>query len=234
VHRRTAIPAVAFVALLLNSAYLAAFADPSLWHFTNVALHPVLGLGLAVAAAKELRRRFSRVRLKADTTYVPMGPLLAVSALVLAAGVFLGIAVLILGATRPYRPLLSAHIALSTFGSILLAAHLWRTAVRRWPTRAVWGYHAVVIGLFLAAMAAAVGRAQHETRRREVHRIENPAVVPASMDEEGGGPDSPFFPSSADTNVHGLIPANLFVTSETGGRCHRDVYEQWRSSMNHF
>jgi len=148
--------------------------------------------------------------------------------------VFLGIAVVILGATRPYRSLLSAHIALSTFGSILLAAHLWRTAVRRWPTRAVWGYHAVVIGLFLAAMAAAVVRAQHETRRREVYRIENPAVVPASMDEEGGGTDSPFFPSSADTNVHGLIPANVFLTSETCGRCHRDVYEQWRSSMHHF
>ena len=44
---------VGFVALLLNSAYLAAFADPSLWYYANVAVHPILGLALAVAIAKK-------------------------------------------------------------------------------------------------------------------------------------------------------------------------------------
>ena len=34
-------------ALLLNAAYLAAFATPSLFYFTNVGLHPVLGLLVA-------------------------------------------------------------------------------------------------------------------------------------------------------------------------------------------
>ncbi|MBI2188506.1 MAG: tetratricopeptide repeat protein [Acidobacteria bacterium] len=232
-----------FVLLLLNSAYLAASAAPSLWYFANVALHPVLGLALAVAAARGLRRRFSIVRLKApaapvrpkaDTTYARMGPLLALGALGLGAGFVLGGAVLILGATRPHRAVLNAHIALSTCGSILLAVHVWRTAARRWPRQVVWGYRVAVIGLFLAALAAAVVRAQHETRRRERYRIENPAVVPASMNEEGRGPHSPFFPSSADTNVHDVIPADFFLTSETCGRCHRDIYDQWNSSMHHF
>ena len=65
-------------------------------------------------------------------------------------------------------------------------------------------------------------------------RIVNPAVTPASMDEEGGGPGSPFFPSSAKTNVGGIIPSNFFMDSETCGTCHKDIFEQWNSSAHHF
>ena len=60
------------------------------------------------------------------------------------------------------------------------------------------------------------------------------SIVPTSMDEEGGGPQSPFFPSSAKTNVGGIIPSNFFMDSEACGRCHKDIYEQWKSSMHHF
>ena len=52
--------------------------------------------------------------------------------------------------------------------------------------------------------------------------------------KEGAGPHSPFFPSSADTNRRGIIPANFFLTSETCGRCHTEIYEQWKSSTHHF
>ena len=54
------------------------------------------------------------------------------------------------------------------------------------------------------------------------------------MQQEGRGPHSPFFPSSADTNVRGIIPANFFMTSESCGRCHTEIYEQWNSSTHHF
>jgi tetratricopeptide (TPR) repeat protein len=54
------------------------------------------------------------------------------------------------------------------------------------------------------------------------------------MEHEGGGPASPFFPSSAKTNVGGIIPANFFMDSERCADCHRDIYEQWRGSMHHF
>ena len=45
---------VAFLALLLNSAYLAASAAPTLFYFANVVLHPVLGVGITGAGAGEL------------------------------------------------------------------------------------------------------------------------------------------------------------------------------------
>ncbi len=78
------------------------------------------------------------------------------------------------------------------------------------------------------AFAAALGLATTDESRNKAHyRIENPTVVPASMQQEGGGPHSPFFPSSANTNVGGIIPANFFMTSESCGRCHKDIYEQW-------
>jgi Tfp pilus assembly protein PilF len=64
--------------------------------------------------------------------------------------------------------------------------------------------------------------------------IANPALPPLSMDGEGPGPASPFFPSSADTNTGKIIPANFFMTSAVCGRCHKDIYEQWNSSAHHF
>jgi tetratricopeptide (TPR) repeat protein len=54
------------------------------------------------------------------------------------------------------------------------------------------------------------------------------------MDGEGGGPESPFFPSSSTTNVGGVIPSEFFLDSEACAECHEDIYEQWNSSMHHF
>jgi tetratricopeptide (TPR) repeat protein len=54
------------------------------------------------------------------------------------------------------------------------------------------------------------------------------------MEGEGAGPSSPFFPSSANTNVNGIIPANFFMTSAACARCHKDIYDQWNSSAHHF
>ncbi len=62
----------------------------------------------------------------------------------------------------------------------------------------------------------------------------NPLVVPTEMSEEGGGPKSPFFPSSAKTNVGGIIPSNFFMDSETCGECHKQAYKEWNSSSHHF
>ena len=64
-------------------------------------------------------------------------------------------------------------------------------------------------------------------------RIRNPQVVPVSMAEEGAGPKSPFWPSSAKTNTGGLIPSDFFMDSKLCGDCHKDIYQQWNSSMHH-
>lgn len=65
-------------------------------------------------------------------------------------------------------------------------------------------------------------------------RIVNPSVPPASMAQEGAGPKSPFWPSSATTNTGGLIPSDFFMDSKLCGECHKDIYRQWKSSMHHF
>ena len=64
--------------------------------------------------------------------------------------------------------------------------------------------------VILAIAAPLVGAS---TKWRDAYVVRNPTVVPTSMNEEGRGPTSPFFPSSADTNVKRIIPANFFMTS---------------------
>ena len=231
--RFRAVIVAGFLALLLNSAYLAAFADPSLWYYTNVALHPILGLLLALAVAKKGSGVFcgGRQQEKCRQEKTP-DPFFA--AVFLALGLLLGVVVLILGATRPFRPLVYAHVALSTLGSALVVVQLWRTASASRSTRMAWAIRASLAIVVVAAVAATAARTRHDAELGRAYRIVNPLVPPASMEQEGRGPGSPFFPSSADTNVRGTIPANFFMTSETCGRCHRDIYEQWKSSAHHF
>src|SRR5204862_3890216 len=49
------------------------------------------------------------------------------------------------------------------------------------------------------------------------NRIVNPVHMPTAPEEEGGGPTSPFFPSSAKTNVGGIIPSNFIMDSKGWG-----------------
>ena len=212
-----------FVALLLNASYLWAFADPTLWYFVQVAAHPLLGLTLATAALWMVRaRRFSPS---------PIGRTgLAISG----AGLALGIAVLILGATTPHRLLVDAHVAVSAVGAALLVLHFWRTAPQSGSPPVARAIRAAMAVVLVAAAAAATERSGREARWRAAYRIENPATAPATMEGEGAGPAGPFFPSSANTNVNGIIPATFFMTSESCARCHRDIYDQWSSSAHHF
>src|SRR5664279_2488429 len=55
-ERRWSVPPIALGILILNSAYLAAFAQPSIFYMGNVLLHLGLGLGLMVLAALCARR----------------------------------------------------------------------------------------------------------------------------------------------------------------------------------
>ena len=209
--------------LLLNTAYLAAFAEPTLVYYANVVAH--IALGAAVAAG------FAR-RLVARRAALPL--VLGAASVVLAAGTLFGVAIAIAGAAGRLRWLLPVHVALMVAGLVPWLAYGARAGARRLASR-----DRVALGGACAVLAVAmVGAPTVAWRERvagqERYRIRNPAVVPASMNEEGAGPRSPFFPSSADTNVHHTIPATFFMTSESCGRCHTDIYEQWKSSMHHF
>src|SRR5256885_13607807 len=62
----------------------------------------------------------------------------------------------------------------------------------------------------------------------------DPVIPPLSMDQESAGARSPFAPSSAQTDTGNIIPSNFFMDSEACGQCHKDIYEQWKSSAHHF
>ena len=211
--------AAVFLLTVLNSAYLYARADATLFYFASVALHVALGLALSGLAARSLR-----------TLWPSAGAVLRGGVALLALGAVFGITMLVTGATRPYRWILYTHIALAAAGSLLVLAAVLRSALGQSDRVA-----AFAVGLGLAAILASAAAARwtdQQTARR--FRIVNPASAPLSMEQEGQGKGSPFFPSSARTNVGGIIPANFFLTSKHCARCHQDIYDQWNSSAHHF
>ena len=86
----------------------------------------------------------------------------------------------------------------------------------------------------VSVLLAIAGILLDTTSNARYAAVRNPGYTPVSMEEEGGGPQSPFWPSSAKTNVGGLIPSDFFLDSEKCGECHKDIYEQWRASAHHF
>ncbi|HET7510478.1 MAG TPA: multiheme c-type cytochrome, partial [Solirubrobacterales bacterium] len=207
--------AALFLVLLVNTAYLAAFASATVFYMGNALLHLVLGLALAVAGAVLLRRRPD---LRNGLTAA-----IALFAIALAAGLWLAIA----GNLLQYRWVLWTHVASAVLGALAVALWAWGRSSPRW--RQALGA-ALALLVLLPAGAALWRRA----RPNPDDRIRNPLLVPASMNDEGGGPRSPFFPSSAKTNVGGIIPSNFFMDSATCGECHKDIYAQWQSSAHHF
>ena len=122
----------------------------------------------------------------------------------------LGIYLIIAGSTHDHRPILYLHIVLAIAGLAVI--------LPRWTP-----------GLAVAAALAIALRSSAPP-----DRIRNPKTVPVSMQAEGEGPRSPFWPSSSRTNTGGLIPSDFFMDSKLCGECHKDIYEEWNSSMHHF
>ncbi len=134
------------------------------------------------------------------------------------------------------------------FGGYLIARGALREHAWALQAHEISGLLAVVVlvvtadywkrELRIAAVAAAalplLAGVYNKARPDSTHRIVNPKVVPVAMTAEGGGPSSPFWPSSAKTNVGGTIPSDFFMDSKLCGECHRDIYEQWNSSVHHF
>ncbi len=185
----------ALAAIALNSAYLAAFAQASIFYEANVLLHLGLGLALALAAV-----RFFRL-------YPRECAILLASALPALYLVFRG-------NITEHRWALAAHIVLALAAFALIGVR-YRVAFAG-------------VAVVLAGLAASA------TITRPNEAIVNPPSAPLSMDQEGAGARSPFAPSSAQTNTGDIIPSNFFMDSEACGQCHKDIYEQWKSSMHHF
>jgi tetratricopeptide (TPR) repeat protein len=136
------------------------------------------------------------------------------------AAAFAAFYLMIRGNTYDQRWVLWLHILLAETALALLG---WRLIQGR--------YRSVGIGALASFLLLPIAG---ELWPRSPSRIENPASAPLSMDLEGAGSHSPFAPSSAQTNTGRIIPSNFFMDSGGCGRCHKDIYEQWKSSSHHF
>jgi tetratricopeptide (TPR) repeat protein len=211
---------LAFVCLLINTGYIAAYASPTIFYMANVLLHLVVGVLLAFAFAALLAR-------DADIRRWTLGPALFFF-LALLTGLYLAI----YGNVHDHASALTAHIVVAAVGVAALMPFAVRASRRAGAAR-LFGISVQAAAVFALAFPLAVG-AYYKKYPPAADRIVNPLTTPLSMEGEGGGPASPFFPSSAKTNVGGIIPANFFTDSEACGECHKDIYKQWQSSMHHF
>src|SRR5258708_38445914 len=93
--------AVSFLLLLVNTAYIAAFAQPTIFYMGNVLLHVVLGVLLFLF--------FFRVEQVSR-------PVLRPPAITFTLALALGLYLTIFGNTRDHHPILIAHIIAAALG----------------------------------------------------------------------------------------------------------------------
>ncbi len=198
----------AFLFLLVNSAWLRAFPSADLFYVANVLLHVAAGAALAVGLWFSGRELFRQARSDRRA-------LVAFTACAALGGLLC-----VVGATRSNLPLVAAHAAFGFAGAALLA-YAWRD--RR-----------IAAALLLACLLPAYASVRGRWFPSDTERIVNPTSAPLSMDYEGGGRAGPFFPSASQTASGGKVPSDFFLDSSACGECHKDVYEQWRSSMHRF
>ena len=224
--------AVRLFALLLgfevaNAAYLAAFDSATIFYHAMVVAHVVAGLFL-LPLGLALCFRWLRLRALLRTWGAAVRVAAAGSAIV-AVGTALKLAVV--GTATPYRHLLTTHIASSCLALLLalVAAFMASPAAAPRARRA-----AVFLGAALAFTLLVRGAAV--LWPAHVAKIENPTTAPLSADDEGGGKNGQFFPSSVTTIGDRRVPDDFFLESKACGNkgCHPDITAQWDSSMHHF
>jgi tetratricopeptide (TPR) repeat protein len=201
-----------FLALLLNSGYISAFATPSIFYVANVLLHLALGVVATIFFIQWIRPRLRK-------TGVAAGLLFASAAF--------GLYLAWFGAVRSNTWAVQLHILLAALGIGTLVPYLLRA------TPLVFR-RAFIVTLGVAILLPLAMAWSRRIWPDPSARIINPLYVPASMAEEGAGPKSPFWPSSANTDVNHTIPSNFFMDSKLCGECHKDIYDEWQSSMHHF
>ncbi len=208
--------------LALTALYLYAFPTATISYAVTVLLHTGLGVLLTLGLVVYLFRGIGRDQWLGRIAWVLM-----------AAGAVLGVALIYLGTSHRMNEWLYAHIALCSVGAVLLVAawmkeHGWlgASALQRIMT-----FTAVVVA---AAVIAAGAWWMRNVAWNNAYRVNNPAISPATMDNEGDGPHGKFFPSSAQTTDGKNIPAEYFLQSKACERCHADIYKQWESSSHHF
>src|SRR5207245_2507337 len=112
VQRNERLLVAGFLVLALNSLYLAARADASLFYFANVGLHLALGLGVAAGVGSLIRRHWAS-----------LPALLRTAAVSFTGASAFGAFLMVVGATRPWRWALWTHIVLAALAALLVLVH---------------------------------------------------------------------------------------------------------------
>ena len=190
-----------------NCVYLAAMAEPSPFYVFNLLLHPLVGLAAAVLYVRWLwrRREAGAARL---------------AALLAAAAVVCGLALVAVPAGAPRDALLAAHVGLFVAA---VALPLWAWRPRRGESPGGWYVAAACVVLVLGVGATATLAQRDATPPPAA--FDNPPAA-ASMAEEAG----PFPPSALTTAGGGRLAALPTAASCAGAGCHDAVVAEWEAS----
>ena len=202
--------------LVVSAIYLYAFPQANVFYAGVVLLHAVGGVVAAVLLVLWLVRSWRQGE-----------PLVRAGMVFLFGGAILGLALIYTGALRTEWTLVYFHLGLTFLGAGLIAASRLGWLSRHAALR-------VAIVLVVLAVLAPAARYLREARWNQHGRIQNPALPPLTMANEGDGPTGPFFPSSAQVYGGEKIPSKFFMESDSCKRCHQDIYNQWNSSAHHF
>ncbi len=207
--------AIGFALLLVNSGLVWAFPKASLFYVGNVLLH--IALGAALLAGLWLARTDSLRSLRSGAK---------LTLVVLSFAGALGLLLAKIGAVKANYGIVAVHAAAGFIGAALL--WMWLRRDTRRASKLVGA--ALLVALALPTYAWL--RRRYAPPAQDI--VVNPLTTPVKMEGEGGGGDSPFFPSAAKTNVGGYIPSDFFMDSKVCGQCHKEIYDQWNSSAHHF
>ncbi len=210
------------VGLAASAAYLFAFPSATIFYECVVLLHIVAGAIFLVFAVPFIARL-----LRGRSAWEKFG-----WAVLLIGGAF-GAVIIFTGARREMWPVLYTHEVVSALACAVLL-FVWG-GHRGWlsGTPLLTAARLAACLVLIAGVAAGAWWLRTVPWQR-AYTIHNPSIAPASMYQEGGGPKSPFFPSSAETSTGKTVPEDYFLDSETCKQCHADIYKQWESSAHHY
>ena len=209
-----------FVLLLLNSGYISAFATPSIFYMANVLLHFVLGLALALAFAWLLKRQ------------PDLGRQLMVPAAFFAITLVFALWLVSVGNLREHRWMLNAHVVTSLIGVIALLPFLLR--LRRISGSPRTLSLSVGNAALLAAALPLATAIYVKANPNPNDRIRNPTVTPRPCTRKAAARTRRSSPRRQEPTSAESSRRTSSWTRRLCGDCHRDIYEQWESSVHHF
>src|ERR1700678_1120317 len=184
---------VSLTILFLTAAYVYAWPSANVPYFAAIIIHLLTGIAFLILLSIGLLPILRNAPVASRIGWI-----------LLAFGGVLGIVLIFTGTRRAEWPLLYIHIGACVTGGAMLFSG--------WARRRGWLANGIPAGgvrnavwVIAAALIASGASWLRTVPWERSHHIENPAIAPAAMNNEGDGPQGPYFPSSAQTSDGGHI-----------------------------